>query len=803
MRKKNSPLRSLAVLLVAGLLAGGVVACGGSDVAGGGPVTGGGGPVVTPPQTGLRSPSGESFEPSSPGSRQAWETSEYRNSNGLRLINASEGYASRVTGQPGGRGITVAVLDNGVDFNHPDIDPGQFDSELAFADADLPRSHGTPVAGVIAARRDGRGMHGVAYAANIASIATCKISGGCAGDAVDVGHADETAADIASAAGLTRSYGNIDSNPISSAHIMNMSFGTSGGRIEVPQVISAMRDAAGEGRIMVIALGNDGHLGPAGMPAAYVGDPGIAGFAIAVGALNPSGDSDTRFSNTCNGVQNYCLFAPGESVYTTANGGGYEYIDGTSFAAPYVAGAAAVVSAAFPNKKGNEIVNRLLTTASPLGGYLFSPYYGHGALDLGAAMNPVGFLSVTTAGGSMVPIDDSYVALPPGFSAPGRTKGLANTVVYDEQMFPFYHDLAASFRVGDRRGEGMLHDFLSSLLSTSSSVPLGGEDTRLEFVHDDDPSDLWWDAMEGDDQDKELDAYRFVHTPATGLTIALGQGYGSMGSSNEFVAARAHRTIFADAFSVAPFVTFAGSGPGLTVDWQVDDSTTIDLVGRAGRGYGGSSRAQLASLGLTRRFGESVTLGARYGTLRERGSLMGIRTEGVFASISHATTTDFADVSMEGRVSDDLTLFGSVSHGISDGRTPGAETSLVSEWSDVRAGSFLIGLEFVHLFQDSDRLTVTASSPFRADKATVQLDVPDREVADQVVAYTRHAIDLAPSGRELLLQWVYEMRPGTAWLGLGRDAISAAIGSYLRMDPDHDETADPEVGAAAKIRAIF
>ena len=400
MRKKNSPLRSLAVLLVAGLLAGGVAACGGGGD--GGPVTGGGGPV-TPPETGRRSGFGESFEPSSPRSQQAWETREYWNSNGLDLINASEGYASRVTGQPGGHGITVAVLDNGVDFDHPDIDPGQFDSQIAFAGADLPRSHGTPVAGVIAARRDGSGMHGVAYAANIASIATCKISGGCAGDEVDVGHADETAADIASAAGLTRSYGNIGANPVASAHIMNMSFGTSGGRIDVPQIISAMRDAAGEGRIMVIALGNDGHLGPAGIPAAYVGDPGIAGLAIAVGALDPSGNVDASFSNTCNGVQNYCLFAPGENVYTTENGGGYGYVDGTSFAAPYVAGAAAVVWAAFPNKSGNEIVDRLLTTARPLEGLLFSRYYGHGALDLGAAMSPVGFLSVTTAGGSVVP----------------------------------------------------------------------------------------------------------------------------------------------------------------------------------------------------------------------------------------------------------------------------------------------------------------------------------------------------------------------------------------------------------------
>ena len=842
MRKGNSPLRSLAVILMAVFLAGGVAACGGGETIFTQPPTTP--PPTTPPPTtpppttpppttppptggdepprnGQRLGLGETFEPSNPRSPSSWETPEYGRSNGLGLINARQGYARRTTGQPGGRGITVAVLDDGVDFDHPDIDPGQHDNELAFTGADLPRDHGTPVAGVIAARRDGRGVHGVAYAANIQSIGTCKSSGGCFGDVLDVANVDETAADIASAAGVTAFYGNIDSSPEASSHIMNMSFAYTNAH-NIPQITSAMRDAAAAGRIMVAALGNcfeggpscyangefDEGIGPSGAPASNVADPGIAGYAIAVGSMNSSGTWRADHSNTCGSVKEYCLFAPGENIYTTVDGGGHGTVSGTSFAAPHVAGAAAVLWAAFPNKRGNQIVQRLLSTATPvpgdgaLGSDGISFTFGHGALDLGAAMNPVGFLSLTTAGGSLVPLADSYVALPPGFSAPPQSKALADTVVYDEQMFPFYHDLAASFRVSDRRAEGMLRDFLSSL-GASSSISFDRTDASLEFVHeDDDTADLRWDATDGDEQDEELDVYRFAHTPTPGLTIAVGQGFGSIGSSNDFVAARTQRTIFADEFSVAPFATFAGPGLGLTVDWQVNEGTTIDLVGKDGRGYGGSSSAQLASLGLTREIGESVTLGARYGTLRERGSLMGIRTEGAFASTGHATT-NFVDVSMEGRVSNDMTLFGSFSHGITGGGTPGAESSLVSAWSDARAGSFVIGTEFVRLMQDSDRLTLTASSPFRADRATVHVEVPDREVADQVVGYTRHAIDLVPGGREHRVQWVYEMRPGVAWLGLGREAVSFAIGSYLRMESDHDETADPEYGAAAKIRATF
>ena len=713
----------------------------------------------------------------------------------------------------------MAVLDDGVDFSHPDIDPGRYDNELAFADADLPRDHGTPVAGVIVARRDGSGVHGVAYAANIQSIGTCKSSGGCFGDALDVGVADETAADIASAAGLARSYGNIDSSPEASSHVMNMSFAYTNAH-DIPQISSAMRDAASAGRIMVAALGNcfeggpscyangafDEGIGPSGAPASNVADPGIAGYAIAVGSLNSSGDWRADHSNTCGRVRQYCLFAPGESVWTTVNGGGYGSVDGTSFAAPHVAGAAAAVWAAFPNKTASQIVQRLLTTARPMAGDRaiasdgLSSVFGHGALDLGAAMNPVGFLSLSTAGGGMVPVADSWVALPPGFSAPARSKALADTVVYDEQMFPFYYDLSNSFRGTERRAEGMLREFLSSL--GSSSAVLLDTDVSLEFAHGDDLSALYWDTVEGDGRDEALDVYRFDFAPAPGLTVAVGRGFGSIGSSNAFVGRRTQRTIFNDELTVAPFAAFAGRGPVLTVDWQVDDVTSLDLVGKEGRGYGGSSSAQLASLGLSREVADGVTFGARYGSLRERGSMMGIRAGGAFASAGRATT-EFVDVSASGEVSDDVTVFGGVSHGIAGGGTSASPASLVSEWSGARAGSFVVGTEFQHLLRETDRLTVTASSPFRADGAAVHVDVPAREIADRVVGYTRRAIDLTPTGREHRVQVVYETKLSEGWLAFGNEAVSAALGGYVRMEPDHDETADPEFGAAAKIRTRF
>ena len=120
----------------------------------------------------------------SPTSPTYWETDEYMESRGLRLINASAGYAIREsgtqvgkfifpTGQPGGFGITVAVIDDGVDLSHRDMASLGLSQEYSIEGDELLRSHGTQVAGVIAARKNGVGMHGVAYNAQIMSIANC------------------------------------------------------------------------------------------------------------------------------------------------------------------------------------------------------------------------------------------------------------------------------------------------------------------------------------------------------------------------------------------------------------------------------------------------------------------------------------------------------------------------------------------------------------------------------------------------------------------------------------------------------
>ena len=768
---------------IASMLA--LAACGGGGGGGNNPSgpTGGGGSGNNPPGP------------------AAWSgTAEYRASNGLRLMRAAEGYALRTTGGPGGEGVTVAVLDTKIDRGHPDLDVARsfaFDSQYDTR----PGDHGTHVAGTIAARRNGRGVHGVAYNATLVGLAVLDPDG----YPIDrfpylpTPNTDIASA-IASAAGLDRAYtdrspytgrpiGSKVSNPAASSQIMNMSLGSPD---PYGDIRSAMQDAAGAGRIMVAALGNDAIAGPSGAPASYVASSGIAGWGIAVGALDETGKRPASFSNTCGRVANYCLFAPGESINSTVAGGGYDRASGTSMAAPQVAGAAAVLWAAFPNKSGDRIVQRLLTTADDdLARDGVDSRYGHGRLNLEAAMNPVGLLSVPLAGGGNAQLAGSALRLPAGFRL-SAGPALADAVAYDEEEFPFLLDLASLFQNPDGSGpDGALREFVASLGSAPPPVVPVGPGTTLLLASGADAAGPGGYPARGYRGGGTVRDFGIRFQPDPALSLVFEYGFGEAGPAAGFDPARARRDFVRDRLSTAPFAALAGEGIGLGLSWRPDGNTEFDFSSRAGNGRFGSGRARLASAGLARRIGAGSVLDARLGALTETGSVLGIRGDGAVGGFSQAGTR-FVDLGVSSRVSDGLLLFASASRGVTDAGTARRD-SLVSGWSGMRAESYAVGSRWLGLW-GADRLTLTAAMPFRARRAALRMTVPAGETADGVVSHVSETVDLAPSGRETRLRFAYEIESG---------AVSLAVGGYARLEPGHDEAARPEYGLGARARLRF
>ncbi|MDO6433882.1 S8 family peptidase [Flavitalea sp. BT771] len=198
--------------------------------------------------------------------------------------------------------------------------------------------HGTHVAGVIGAVRDNeRGIKGVADHIQIMAIRV-------------VPNGDERDKDVANAIRYAADNG---------ASIINMSFGKRFSS-EKPVVDEAVKYALSKDVLLVHAAGNEGkdlddpenHVFPNSL---FADGSGIGDAWIEVGASGKKNDS-TLVATFSNYGQKYVdVFAPGIRIYSCIPGSQYEYLDGTSMAAPVVAGLAALIREYYPHLKATQV----------------------------------------------------------------------------------------------------------------------------------------------------------------------------------------------------------------------------------------------------------------------------------------------------------------------------------------------------------------------------------------------------------------------------------------------------------------
>ncbi len=190
--------------------------------------------------------------------------------------------------------------------------------------------------------------------------------------------------------GIT-TYNNISAASVKSrTQLVNL---TSANFIDNITSAATARDA-----IFVWSAGNDGTKQSNALSAMGKIIPELSGHFINVVAWDTATGELAEYSNACGVTQLYCITAPGSDV----NIGRFE-VSGTSFAAPMVAGAVAVISEAFPYMTANEITQLIFTTARDLGADGNDEIYGWGMLDLERATRPVG--------AALVPLGDGMTPL--------------------------------------------------------------------------------------------------------------------------------------------------------------------------------------------------------------------------------------------------------------------------------------------------------------------------------------------------------------------------------------------------------
>ncbi|MFQ6702952.1 MAG: S8 family peptidase [Alphaproteobacteria bacterium] len=158
--------------------------------------------------------------------------------------------------------------------------------------------------------------------------------------------------------------------------------------------------------IFVWAAGNDSNSQSSALSAMPLHIPELNGHFVNVVAWDSATGSLAYYSNECGITKNYCITAPGSDINAPATN---EIISGTSFAAPIVSAAIAVIREAFPYMQANQITALLFETARDIGEVGVDTVYGHGMLDLERATRPVGAELVPLSDGMTVALHTAHM----------------------------------------------------------------------------------------------------------------------------------------------------------------------------------------------------------------------------------------------------------------------------------------------------------------------------------------------------------------------------------------------------------
>jgi autotransporter-associated beta strand protein len=310
----------------------------------------------------------------------------------LALTHADEAHAQGFTGA----GVVIGVVDSGIMRSHPAL-TGRVTQELIYVDSGVNNTaiddvvgHGTWVSEIAAGTTFDQFPGGIAPGASLVSARIISDE-----EPVDDGSGQGNAVTAADAAFFAQTL-----NPAlitAGVQVMNNSWGGIYWDTADASINQAFADAykpyvLQHGGLVVFAAGNESRSDPSDIAALPSLSPDLeAGWLVAVAVDSNHPDQLASYSNACGKAMSYCLAAPGDVIVSgkddTVGNASYWVVSGTSFAAPEVSGAAALVWQAYPYFTNDLVRQTLLGTADDLGAAGPDPVFGYGELDVGKAVN--------------------------------------------------------------------------------------------------------------------------------------------------------------------------------------------------------------------------------------------------------------------------------------------------------------------------------------------------------------------------------------------------------------------------------
>jgi serine protease AprX len=264
-----------------------------------------------------------------------------------------------------GAGRTVAVLDTGINYNHPEL-ASSYAGGKDFVNNDSDpmddNGHGSHVAGIITGDGVSPNAKGVAPGAKILSGKVLDASG--SGSISNIIAAIYWASDNASVDVISMSLGT------------STVFKNSNCDSYIPDLTTAINYAVAHGKVVVAAAGNS----PNG-----VSSPGCISSVVAAGAVD-SHDTIASFSGRGFSMRDHGVVAPSVNIFSAWTGASYATASGTSMATPMVSGTIALMKQKNPSLTVSKIKSILYSTSKDLGSRGYDTTYGHGRIDAYSAV---------------------------------------------------------------------------------------------------------------------------------------------------------------------------------------------------------------------------------------------------------------------------------------------------------------------------------------------------------------------------------------------------------------------------------
>ncbi|MEI9853053.1 MAG: S8 family peptidase [Sphingomonas sp.] len=771
-----------------------VVACGGGS--GGVSPTPAPPPAPAPTSTPTPTPPAPTPTPPAPTPTPApspgfYDTAEYRATVGAVSMHALAAYDRNATGA----GVKVGVIDSGIDLQSAEfgdcgggIGTGGCRISAASRDTagnptiDDEAGHGTAIAFTIAGRRNGAATHGVSFDATLVVMRADK-PGSCATADADDDDSGCTFnnSDIAEGIDFARTAG---------ARVINISLG---GGTPSAGALAAMERATAAGVILVLAAGNEGDPNPDAFTSGAT-DPAVGHGLIVIAGSVGANDVISSFSNRAGTGQNAYLAAVGENVRAPDNTNTAFLWSGTSFSAPQISGAIALLAQAFPNLTGAEIVAILYASARDAGAAGTDPIYGRGILDLTRAFMPIGSMHVA---GSRAPASASVNA---SLSAPmgDARQGPLAAVALDAFDRAYAMDLTAT--VG-RQGPGRRLPALMAARDRGFTVGIGGARLAVTLAPAGDSIRMRQLALTGGD----AAVARALAASVSGRLGSRAQFAIGASESGTALAGRlagraepaflvARDPVNTSGFDVDPAAAAAvrrSFGPwGVTLAGEYGavltrrDSQFPTLQWRPERfGYGRTT------IGIDRRFG-GLGLGLVATRLAEADTLLGARFTGALGAARADSV--FIDLGTRWEPGGGWTLGGSLRRGWTFAHLRGG----IAGSGTIRTGGFAADIGRLGVFGAGDRLGIRVAQPLRVSSGAIALMLPAGwdYASESVTGWRDTRINLAPRGREIDYEIAYS-RP--LWAG----DVSGNL--FVRRDPGHIAALPDDYGAAIRFTFGF